>query len=344
MGQAIRQLLMLSTQPVAAAARATPSVSTAVKTANNEGECETPASCTRSCTSEDAIQQSKSAAIGRSSDPVAWRVAPRQAVQQVLPHQQVGKQDMQRKQAHQRLVGSQRLPRQKPTYHSGSIRKNIETQEQQHLRQHQFFEYEREPFAWSTTCPQVDIFSGLLRLKDGLFLSSPSVADEKGFLEANKVSHIVAIEEGFRQFSGQQGTESPDDPDSNLPARSLTLYWRLTEEAGDPVLLETRCTRRKRCFAFPSCYCPSCYCSHFSLALELREGARHEFCLFAPKPPTTNFPALSPQVSVDKRLRDVATTVAFIDEACEQGGSCLLHSSNELATAAAAAAAYFVVK
>ncbi|CDJ55928.1 hypothetical protein, conserved [Eimeria maxima] len=48
--------------------------------------------------------------------------------------------------------------------------------------------------------------------------------------------------------------------------------------------------------------------------------------------------------SVKQKLKDLATAVAFIDEAIEQGGSCLLHSSKELGTAAAAATVYFVVK
>lgn len=335
---------MLSTQLASAAARATPSLTVAVNTSNNEGECETSASCTRSGTSEEAIHHLQPAGVRGPGDRVAWSVAPRQAANKVLSHQQVGEQDMRRKQAHQRIVGTERLQKQKPAYPSGSIRKYIGAQEQQHLHQ-QYFEYERKPVSWSTTCLQGEIFSGLLRLKDGLFLSSPCVADEKGFLEANKVSHIVSIEEVPRQSFKQQGNKSPDDTDSNLPSRSLTLYWHVTEEAGDPVLLETGCTRCKRCCTFPSCYCPSCCCcSHFPQALELGERARNEFCLFAPKPPATGPPALSPQVTVEKRLRDVAVAVGFIDEACEQGGSCLLHSSNELATAAAAAAAYFVIK
>ncbi|CDI86713.1 hypothetical protein, conserved [Eimeria praecox] len=47
---------------------------------------------------------------------------------------------------------------------------------------------------------------------------------------------------------------------------------------------------------------------------------------------------------VKQKLKDLATAVAFIDEALEQGGSCLLHSSNDVTTAAAAATAYLVIK
>lgn len=49
--------------------------------------------------------------------------------------------------------------------------------------------------------------------------------------------------------------------------------------------------------------------------------------------------------AIDKeKLKDLAAAVAFIDDAVEQGGSCLLHSSEDLTLAAVPAIVYFVVK
>ncbi|XP_026191649.1 uncharacterized protein LOC113146959 [Cyclospora cayetanensis] len=124
---------------------------------------------------------------------------------------------------------------------------------------------------------------GPIRLKDGLFFGPPSVSVDYGFLEANKVSHIVAIDEGSPRRIEQTRSCANSGKTNSMPSRSLTLYWNIKEKSQDPNIIE-------------------------------------------------------------QRLVDMAAAVAFIEEANELGGSCLLHSSNCLATAATAAAAYFVVK
>ncbi|CDJ29131.1 uncharacterized protein EMH_0025240 [Eimeria mitis] len=127
-------------------------------------------------------------------------------------------------------------------------------------------------------------FYGPFRLKDGLFFSLCSVVVDKEFLKANKVSHIIAIDEDPQQrFEESQASLTSEEQSQMAIPRSLTLHWHRREEPDDPVILK-------------------------------------------------------------EKMNDLARVVAFIDEAVEQGGSCLLHSSNDLTTAAAAATVYFVVK
>lgn len=50
------------------------------------------------------------------------------------------------------------------------------------------------------------------------------------------------------------------------------------------------------------------------------------------------------QETAEHNLQHLAQVLAFIDEAIDQGGSCLLQSSSDLSPAAEIATAYFVVK
>ncbi|CDJ49019.1 hypothetical protein, conserved [Eimeria brunetti] len=127
-------------------------------------------------------------------------------------------------------------------------------------------------------------FRGPFRLKDGLFFSLRSVVLGQEFLMANKISHIVAIEDAPGQpFEDSEGTVASDTSTVMAPPRILTLNWQSKESSGGQPILK-------------------------------------------------------------QKLSDLATAVHFIDEAVQQGGSCLVHSVDDLTTAATAAMAYFTVK
>ncbi|KAL8275143.1 hypothetical protein Esti_000893 [Eimeria stiedai] len=84
-------------------------------------------------------------------------------------------------------------------------------------------------------------FPLLFRLKDGLFISTPCVADDDGFLDSNQVSHIVAIQDASCHPTTGEIEYQPSsevDPDGHL--RKLNLHWLPTEETRDPLLLKRR--------------------------------------------------------------------------------------------------------
>ena len=164
---------------------------------------------------------------------------------------------------------------------------------------------------------------GPLRLKDGLFCSLRSIAVGKEFLKTHKISHIVAIDDGPQQpYNDLQGVVETDESTPTVPPRRLKFQWEQKGRSIDPV----RILYLSVCWLSLNCA--------VSLATIVRLWPFNIFKSFV----------FVPQASVKQKLKDLAPAVAFIDEAIEQGGSCLLHSSKELGTAAAAATVYFVVK
>lgn len=77
--------------------------------------------------------------------------------------------------------------------------------------------------------------SGPFRLKDGLFFSSHSIAGDTCFLEANKVSHVVAIDESPRRVPEEALERFLPDCTNMWTPRNLVLHWRRPDEFNNPV-------------------------------------------------------------------------------------------------------------
>ncbi|KAL8425830.1 hypothetical protein Efla_004329 [Eimeria flavescens] len=227
--------------------------------------------------------------IARRSDG-AWLLPARQIAKSRLAQQRCKREDASNPHIQQHATDAVR-EKQNTVHLSEPSEWTTRWSAKQKIDQPQQLSLLQEPWAWSFTSDiDCQTFPGLCRLKDGLFLSSPCVANDEGFLDSNKVTHVVAIEtvvvieNSSRLPPFSDVTHEPlNRAECDGHRRKLDLNWPLTEEARDPLLLE-------------------------------------------------------------KRLKDLVRIIAFIDEASEEGGSCLLYSSDGLHSAAAAASAYFLVK
>lgn len=87
--------------------------------------------------------------------------------------------------------------------------------------------------------PDEGLFAGPFRLKDGLFFSLSSAAVDRGFLRANKVSHIVFINEHIHQpFQASQVIVTARDSLLERPFRSLSIQWQPLRATRDAVWLK----------------------------------------------------------------------------------------------------------
>lgn len=149
---------------------------------------------------------------------------------------------LQREQSQQHIPASPSTSRQKNGLLVGGFRNHLGTSAglRKNLSRSQQFDLEKSSLTWDHA-PTAEM-SELFRLKDGLFLSSPCVAEYKGFLNANKVSHVVAIEEGsWHRIKQEYEGHLSSQPSLDTSSRNLTLYWHATEEARDPVWLKSGC-------------------------------------------------------------------------------------------------------
>lgn len=201
-------------------------------------DSDTPAHVARSGIFPQTVPRLQGRGLVALRDSNAWRIAPREVLQKPIP--QLQPMPAVRQQIKQHVISSPCRSSQTPPSQPETIPQAASAGAQEQVEQN---EITQEPVPWSHACsPETDVISGPFRLKDGLFFSSPCVAADRGFLAANKVSHVVAIEEGpQRHFEQPQLHPSAANTSLWRPLRNLDIHWRLTEEHQDPVCLPHAC-------------------------------------------------------------------------------------------------------